>query len=553
MNMKKMFVVLFLVLLAIPLGLNIPVVHGTSENITALPMGNSDNMGGTLLALGDEYSYTWIKSSADYVQHLATNKIGQAFGQDVYYVWRAFESFDTSIIPDNAVISSASLSIYVTATHGDYVITLQSGYPDYPHNPLVASDFYTGYYHGDTYTNGGQLDSDDITTDHYEVITLSSNGIGWIKKDGTTRFCLRTWYEILDIEPDGDEYCEYKADFPYHEPVLNVVYTAPTEGEDTYYTTILPSVHGSTDPVNDTYEQTGYGIGVTAIPDSGYYFAYWLWNGMKTAGNNNPEFFLSGADITIEAIFVKVGMCTISVLVPSVGEGYTNPSGGGTYMQEKNTTFTVSANPSYGYVFVDWIINGVDVGNANPYTFLLTQDSYAIQPEFLWKTYTLTIHSAEGGELNIGSGTYTKDFKSVVIINATPNEGYSFVNYVIKGSQFMGDYYEYGLPYLELTIESNLDVTPVFKPIPPPPPTGEIDLNPLGIPLPTLLTVLMVSGVMAFVGFTLMSRFDHGTAGIIGGFEAGLFICAYTEIMPTIWFVFNCVTLSGLTYLWWRR
>ena len=97
------------------------------------------------------YAAAWGAASADSVYAGAAQfSIGQ-LKQINSLVYRAYVYFDTSDIPDAAVISAVNLSLYgktdVTIT-GDFNITVTNGMPTYPSDPLVVGDYdktkYTG-------------------------------------------------------------------------------------------------------------------------------------------------------------------------------------------------------------------------------------------------------------------------------------------------------------------------------------------------------------------------------------------------------------------------
>jgi len=146
-----------------------------------------------------------------------------------YYIYRSFLFFDTSSLPDDAVITSAMLSLYGSGGYHttDFNITIQNGQPNYPHAPLQEGDYAKGNYSG----NGGQFDTTSYFEGGWNNITLNSDGISWISKAGTTKLCLRSDREIGGIEPniDFEEFvtvCANEAGEGY-EPKLVITYTSP--------------------------------------------------------------------------------------------------------------------------------------------------------------------------------------------------------------------------------------------------------------------------------------------------------------------------------------
>jgi hypothetical protein len=104
-----------------------------------------------------------------------------------YYIHRSFFYFDTSSLPDNAVITGASLKLY---GHGDdpstdFNLTVVNGQPNYPHNSLTDADFSIANYQ--TAPNGGQFNTSGFNSSGYNTINLNSTGQSWINKTGTTK------------------------------------------------------------------------------------------------------------------------------------------------------------------------------------------------------------------------------------------------------------------------------------------------------------------------------------------------------------------------------
>jgi len=155
---------------------------------------------------------------------------------DKYYadIERAFLYFDTSGVPDESTITSAVLRLYGMASSvtelGAWTMIVQSGMPTYPHDPLLANDYYYSYYSG----NGGTLSSSSMGSG-YKEINLNSTGLSWIDKTTTTKFTLRDLtYDVNNTIPP------FSADWAINEwifyaseqgtgyaPKLVVTYTAP--------------------------------------------------------------------------------------------------------------------------------------------------------------------------------------------------------------------------------------------------------------------------------------------------------------------------------------
>ena len=94
---------------------------------------------------------------------------------------------------------------------------------------------------------------------------------------------------------------------------------------------------------------------------------------------------------------------------------------------------TLTATPDEEYRFVNWTVNGVEVSKENPYTLAITT-STQFKANFEKDTYKVTVTAGEGGSVKSTSeGELLKGTK--VTLTATPNEGYSFVNWTVNGEE----------------------------------------------------------------------------------------------------------------------
>lgn len=108
-----------------------------------------------------------------------------------YDIIKAFLFFDTSMIPDTATITAATLSIdiFSDASITDFNVTLKQGFPitSYPHIPLEEGDYYYGHY----VDVGGSRNTSEISGTGYWNITVNAEGLTWINiEDGITRLAL---------------------------------------------------------------------------------------------------------------------------------------------------------------------------------------------------------------------------------------------------------------------------------------------------------------------------------------------------------------------------
>ena len=143
-----------------------------------------------------------------YADQLEIGQLVESSPYGPYYrIFRAFLFFDTSIIPDDANITSAILSLYIDSDYSDadFQVTIQNGQPTYPHMPLEAGDFYYGHYIG----NYGNRTTSEISGTGYWNITLTDFSI--INVNGYTKLCLRSDKDIQGTAPTNSEYIIVKS------------------------------------------------------------------------------------------------------------------------------------------------------------------------------------------------------------------------------------------------------------------------------------------------------------------------------------------------------
>jgi hypothetical protein len=167
---------------------------------------------------------------------------GQGENSAGFHILRSALFFDTSALPDTAVITSATLSLYgyLDASQTEFDITVVDG--SLLNDPIVVGDY--GDLLNQT-TSGGAFNTTGFSTSGYNDIPLTAAGVGWISKTGMTQFGLRSSRDITAIAPSTSESVavySYEQGVGYR-PQLNVSYdTAPPTLTRTPTPTVTPTI-----------------------------------------------------------------------------------------------------------------------------------------------------------------------------------------------------------------------------------------------------------------------------------------------------------------------
>jgi len=285
--------------------------------ITVTKTFSSLSYDGMLYYEDENYATAYNSDVAEGIKNTTTSEgIGQfpkPVGPGLYNIYRTFLFFDTNIIPDDATLLNATLSLYVTNNYSDtdFNVTLQHGWyiqnPNQPpnmlnpHIPLIAEDYSrTNYY---SFSSHSSKNTSTITGLGYWNIPITGIDVINILTEGITKLCLRSNREINGIVPTGNEYikiyfCEqgvayapklyvtyetegyrYVVHGPYYEngavapTIANVTLYSKTENP---YSFILNGTSGMADNVTLDVEQAGW---------------YFQWN--ATAGHTRSYYLSS--------------------------------------------------------------------------------------------------------------------------------------------------------------------------------------------------------------------------------------------------------------------
>jgi hypothetical protein len=199
---------------------------------------------------------------------------------------------------------------------------------------------------------------------------------------------------------------------------------------------------------------------VIATANSGYNFVNWTQSGSVVSTSANYTFTLT-SNVTLVANFTTTQGTNTGSSSPTSGSSSPTPgstaSGGGTSAAANTITVsaspsasgtvsgggnfatgssqTVTATPNGGFSFVNWTQNGSVVSTSASYTFTLTSNvtlvaNFTTVPAPLYLIAVGASPSADGTVS--GGGNFATGSSQTV--TATPNGGFSFVNWTQNGS-----------------------------------------------------------------------------------------------------------------------
>ena len=160
---------------------------------------------------------------------------------------------------------------------------------------------------------------------------------------------------------------------------------------------------------------------ISATPDTGYSFDGW--NGEGTADSNASSTTVDMSQARTLSASFTLNSYDLTVLAGSGG----SVTGSGSFSHGTNPS--ISATPDTGYSFNGWNGEGTADANASSTTVDMSQNR-TLSASFSLNSYDLTVLAESGGSVT-GGGSFPHG--SLVNVSATPNSGYSFVQWVGAG------------------------------------------------------------------------------------------------------------------------
>ena len=172
----------------------------------------------------------------------------------------------------------------------------------------------------------------------------------------------------------------------------------------------------------------GATVTVTATPSTGYHFVNWTVDGTEVSTNATLSGYAITSACTISANFVIDSYAVTIEANPAVG-GAVSGYASGNY--DYGTTITVTATANPGYHFVNWTVDGTEEGTSTTLSYVITS-ACTVSANFEPDTFEISASVAPENSGSVeGAGTY--DYNSTCTLTATPNVGYTFVNWTKNG------------------------------------------------------------------------------------------------------------------------
>lgn len=234
-------------------------------------------------------------------------------------------------------------------------------------------------------------------------------------------------YEFVKWTKNGTHYSTYP-DISFT-VTANATFVAYFQlSNNNYSINVLANpIAGGTVTGSGTYQQ-GQECVVTATTNEGYDFVNWTENSNEISGSARYSFIVNSNRVLVANFVLKTYNITVTV-DPTEGGSV---SGQGTY--DYGDECTLIATPNNGYAFAGWKKDGILLTTNPVLSFIVTgDDTYVACFAQSTNNFTITASAdpAEGG-IVIGGGNYNQGEECT--LTATPNNGYTFVNWTKNGS-----------------------------------------------------------------------------------------------------------------------
>ena len=231
-------------------------------------------------------------------------------------------------------------------------------------------------------------------------------------------------YEFINWTDEDDNVVSGDAETTFIMPESNTTLTANFALIDYALTIHIDPENAGTATGEGSYNMDDQ-VTVEATAAEGYEFVSWTdQDGNEVSVDTEYTFTMPADDVVLTAHFDPLPF-DLSLSVSPEGTGIAE--GEGIYLFGEEVL--IEASPETGYVFVNWTDDdGNEFADSAEYSFNMPAQDLSLTANFEMEEYTLSLLVAPEGSGEVsGAGSY--NMGDMVVINATPNEGYEFVSW----------------------------------------------------------------------------------------------------------------------------
>ena len=187
-----------------------------------------------------------------------------------------------------------------------------------------------------------------------------------------------TYQDIVPGDAPGVRYILTGVNPPSPQ-IVNAPLTISVLYQIQYYLTVRTDPPGITTILGEGWYNASQTVQLTAPTVSGYTFQYWDVDGASQGNGVTTITVNMNAPHTATAHYTPT-VISYTLKIETTTGGTTNPASG-TYTYAVGSQVQVTANPSSGYIFDHWELNGTNVGTATTYTVTMN-NNYVIKAFF---------------------------------------------------------------------------------------------------------------------------------------------------------------------------
>lgn len=231
-----------------------------------------------------------------------------------------------------------------------------------------------------------------------------------------------TGYEIADVIVDGVSVGAV-ANYTFNNVVSDHTIDASFSLLEYTITVSASPLEGGTVSGGGVYKH-GETVDLTAVEDDSYRFKNWTESGVVVSTDPNYSFTASASRDLVANFVEKTYELTVNI------------SGQGSVDKQPDKALYIpgevvnlTAIPETGWRFLNW--SGSLTGDTNPASITMNNDK-TVSANFAINQYVVVVSpNPQNGGVVSGGGTYPHG--ETVTLNATPNEGYEFLNWTDGG------------------------------------------------------------------------------------------------------------------------